>query len=558
MDICRLNDDVSSLIRTHIIPSFAQAVLELVYNSVDAGATAISVDVHSDLSFCVSDNGHGIARQDLDRIALPFHTSKIHRISDLDSISTYGFRGQALELLATTGTVTIASAVKNEDTFQVRVRHGARTSVANVKSKGGPGTTVWVDQLYSRLPVRRRIMISQPFSTQLRQLKQLLIPTAIGFPNVSITVNGDKGRLFSIPQSRPGGGDPRQIQVLRALYGSISHSSTTETTDATGLFFQCKPQIQMILSQNRMIDDPAIYAEVNLDKGLSYIITVDNPHNVTALKELISSYKTDQAFSSGASPGSTPVSTPSGTPKRKASAPPEPPETPGIKRTKLAERTAHGGSLSSYFSEPLGDTDFKISQSALARSVPIAQVDNKFILTRVPCGTSSTLILIDQHAADERIQLEKEIKRLLVPEGNVPLALDSPRNIKVTTPLPLDQLTLWGIKYRIIDAEQVQVTHLPAIAMAKVDDSEFLLSLLTEPPTNLLTEGKLLKCPPALSSLIITKSCHNAIRFGHTLSLDDCRYMMRELAHCTFPFQCAHGRPSLVPLIHVGDTEQEN
>lgn len=558
MDICRLNDDVSSLIRTHIIPSFAQAVLELVYNSVDAGATAISVDVHSDLSFCVSDNGHGIARDDLDRIALPFHTSKIQRISDLDSVSTYGFRGQALELLASTGTVTIASTLKGKDTFQVRVRHGSRTGVVKVESNRGFGTTVWVDQLYSRLPVRRRIMISQPFSTQLRQLKQLLIPTAVGFPNVSITVNGDKGRLFSIPQSRPGG-DPRQVQVIKALYGSISGWSTAETTDATGLFFQCKPQIQMIISQNRMFDDPAIYAEVSLDKGLSYIITVDNPHNATALRELVSSYKTDQALGSGPTPGSTPVSTPSGTPsgtpKRKASVPPE---TPGIKRTKLAERTAHGGSLSSYFSEPLGDTDFKISQSALARSVPIAQVDNKFILIRVPSGTSSTLILIDQHAADERIQLEKEIKRFLVSEENILHELDSPRSIKVTTPLPLDQLVRWGVKYRIINAEQVQVTHLPAIAMSKVDDSEFLMSLLTEPPTNLLTEGNMLKCPPALSSLIITKSCHNAIRFDHTLSLDDCRYMIQELAYCAFPFQCAHGRPSLVPLIHVGSTHYEN
>eukprot|EP00043_Microstomoeca_roanoka_P016887 m.174575 g.174575 ORF g.174575 m.174575 type:complete len:964 (+) comp16540_c0_seq1:69-2960(+) len=207
----------------------------------------------------------------------------------------------------------------------------------------------------------------------------------------------------------------------------------------------------------------------------------------------------------------------------------------------------------------------------------LGQVDNKFVacVFRQTPHDSCVLILIDQHAAHERIRLER-LEEEYFPATQTPRCKEqcalaeawdlqlSERDASIAERCR-EGLLMWGIGITRSDADLIRVTHLPA---ALVDTSgpkqrlrvnrstvdEFIESEITYLRDN---DGRRRwTIPPTVQDVLNTRACHGAIRFGDELTLEQCRNLIRELSTCKLPFQCAHGRPSIAPLLDVGPTIQ--
>lgn len=141
-----------------VILDLPSAVKELVENSLDAGATSIEIALkdYGEESFQVIDNGCGISPNNFKVLALRHHTSKLADFPDLQSLTTFGFRGEALSSLCNLGNLTIETRTKNEEvaTHLTFDRSGLLT--AEKKTARQIGTTVTVKKLFSNLPVRSK------------------------------------------------------------------------------------------------------------------------------------------------------------------------------------------------------------------------------------------------------------------------------------------------------------------------------------------------------------------------------------------------------------------
>ena len=137
----------------------ASVVKELVENSLDAGATKISVEIEEGgiKKICVSDNGCGIAKDDLPLAFLPHATSKISNIDDLDEISTLGFRGEALASIASVSMVCLTTKTKDSETgFKIEADGGEISKITEVARLDG--TTLLMKNLFYNTPARAKFL----------------------------------------------------------------------------------------------------------------------------------------------------------------------------------------------------------------------------------------------------------------------------------------------------------------------------------------------------------------------------------------------------------------
>eukprot|EP00803_Ostreobium_quekettii_P002809 evm.model.scf_3988EXC.1 EVM.evm.TU.scf_3988EXC.1 scf_3988EXC:5716-8547(+) len=141
-----------------VITSLAAAVKELVENALDAGATSIEIRLkeHGSASIEVADNGPGIRPEDYQTVTLKHHTSKISEFSDLQSVSTLGFRGEALSSLCCVASVSIITRCANQNVGTRLEYDREGTLVARSAVPRAPGTTVLVKDIFGAMPVRHK------------------------------------------------------------------------------------------------------------------------------------------------------------------------------------------------------------------------------------------------------------------------------------------------------------------------------------------------------------------------------------------------------------------
>ncbi|MCH7800845.1 MAG: DNA mismatch repair endonuclease MutL, partial [Chloroflexi bacterium] len=213
MPIRLLSPDVSSKIAAgEVIERPASAVKELLENSLDAGATRISVEVRGGGSelIRVSDNGVGIPSDEVGLAFQRFATSKVSSAEDLDGIATLGFRGEALPSIAAVSRVTLVTRNELESTGTRFEVHDGKT--VNQEPTGAPiGTTITVRQLFRNLPARQKFL--KTVGTENSRIQLAVTRYALAYPEVRFELNPDKGRKFA----SPGNGDLRA--VVAAVYG---------------------------------------------------------------------------------------------------------------------------------------------------------------------------------------------------------------------------------------------------------------------------------------------------------------------------------------------------
>ncbi|KFK30840.1 hypothetical protein AALP_AA6G032400, partial [Arabis alpina] len=141
-----------------VILDLSSAIKELVENSLDAGATSIEINLrdYGEDHFQVIDNGCGISPTNFKVLALKHHTSKLEDFTDLQSLTTFGFRGEALSSLCALGNLTVETRTKNENVATLLTFDQSGLLIAEKKTARQIGTTVTVRKLFSNLPVRSK------------------------------------------------------------------------------------------------------------------------------------------------------------------------------------------------------------------------------------------------------------------------------------------------------------------------------------------------------------------------------------------------------------------
>ena len=181
-----LAEEIISLISAgEVIENPSSIVKELVENSLDAGADMIDIAIIEGgiRSIVVSDNGSGILREDCPVCLLRHSTSKIRTKEDIDEISTYGFRGEALASVAAVADVKITTQAEDEEIGSLVIsRFGEDPSV--VEASRPQGTTFEVTDIFGKIPARRKHLSSARVESQRIQevvMKQAAILPVIGF-----------------------------------------------------------------------------------------------------------------------------------------------------------------------------------------------------------------------------------------------------------------------------------------------------------------------------------------------------------------------------------------
>ena len=209
-----LDFEIANLIAAGEVVERPSSVLkELIENSIDSGATSIVAEIKRGgvALIRVTDNGCGMTADDMP-VAIKRHaTSKIQTREDLESITTLGFRGEALAAISAVSSVTIISKTKDGDVGTMLTCDGG--SIVDISEVGASdGTTVVVENLFYNVPARRKFLKKD--STEAQNVTALVEKVALSRPDIAIQLLIDGEEKFATP------GDGDILGAIRAIFGS--------------------------------------------------------------------------------------------------------------------------------------------------------------------------------------------------------------------------------------------------------------------------------------------------------------------------------------------------
>ncbi|MFP4590832.1 MAG: DNA mismatch repair endonuclease MutL [Halobacteriales archaeon] len=545
----------------------ASVVKELVENSLDAGASRVDVAVegeHATARIAVEDDGHGIPRDQLE-VAVGHHTtSKIAALDDIDrGPGSLGFRGEALHAIAQVGTMTIDSRPPGAPAGgRIVVEAG---EVRDVEPAGVPeGTRVVVEDLFAPVPARRKFLDAP--ETERRRVRLAVERLALAHPEVAISLEVDGRRRFATP----GDGDrraavgavhgrdvatamleleaPAELPAgLEGVEGLVSDPETARTD----------PAVVTTVLNGRPIDDVGVRRAV-VDAYGDRLAPDRYPFAVVVLEVApdridvnVHPRKHTVHFEDGDAVVDAVEATVRDALDRDAPLPSGPPRAGGSARSSGGPRPAIDlGALSTGGTQAtLPGTAEPAAEDAFDRLPAlrvVGQVHDAYVVAESPDGG---IVLVDQHAADERIRYERLKEAVAADRQHQRLA--APAEVSLT-PAELDALETarepvedLGFRFRVVDDRTARVTAVPAVVGTTLPpaDLERAIRLVLR---NALDEdgGVLALADPLLADL----ACHPAITANEPLTEGAIAGLLRELDRCESPWTCPHGRPTMIEL----------
>ncbi|MFC2066059.1 DNA mismatch repair endonuclease MutL [Chloroflexota bacterium] len=548
---------VAQIAAGEVVERPASVVKELVENSLDAGSSQISVEARGgEVGLLrVTDNGVGIPSGEVEIAFKRYATSKIGELADLQSISSLGFRGEALPSIAAVAQVEIVTCAAGESAgTYLDLQDGG---IASRRIEGrSPGTTVTVRNLFRMVPARLKFLKS--VSTENSHIANVVSQYALAFPEIGFTLFID-GRLSL---KTPGRG--RLLESVLEVYGVEIARNMLEVKSRDGEWDsgRISPQV------TGMAGSPVISRS-----GRGYLSFFINRRWVTSR---LLAWAVEEAYHGLLMVGKHPVAIinivlPLGEVDvnfhpaksevkfqneqavfdavqkavRRALVEQMPvPEinevatayaSPKVQRQELWTSAA-GGGLPAF--SPIE------APQTLAVSLPVlrvlGQVLNSYIITEGPDG----LYLIDQHAAHERVLFEKvgqqRAKRGVEVQGLLePATFEvSPREESVLKSRH-EELAEFGFSLEPFGDRTYLVRTVPHLLHDK-DWAGMLRELLD----SLSAEG----VSSSTEKAAISIACHGAVRSGQTLADDEMRELVRQLEQAANPHTCPHGRPTMIHL----------
>ncbi len=244
----------------------SSVVKELIENSIDAGASEVSVYVEDGgiRKIQVSDNGIGIEKDDMRKAFLPHATSKLKNIVDLDSLSTLGFRGEALASISSVSEVTLSSKSKNQDIASKITLSGGKVTFEGDDSRA-EGTVISVENLFFNTPARLKFL--KKGVSELNYVKDVVRMLILANPSVRIELSNEEGTLlrneggtlsdaiFSVYGAKTA---DNLLEICDEYGGAIKVSGFTSKVDYT----KTNRTYQTIIVNGRAVEDQTVQTAV--------------------------------------------------------------------------------------------------------------------------------------------------------------------------------------------------------------------------------------------------------------------------------------------------------
>lgn len=561
-------------------------VKELLENSIDAGATSISVTIKTagKTFIQVIDNGKGMSEEDAVKAFLRHATSKINSYEDLENIRTLGFRGEALASIAAVAQVELKTR-KEEEQAGTLIRIDGGEVKEHSKTAHQQGTTISVKNLFYNTPARRNFLKSN--NTEFKHIYDTVQRLALSKPEIALEFTSDDDTILALPS--------QQIEDrLKSLFGDRHFSTMIPVHEETELLtvhgyigkpdFARKSKVeQFVFLNNRFIISRSINHAVF--SGYEHLVEKGNfpffllyieldPHKVDVnvhpskmevkFADEQNVYRIVAAVVRKALGGSDLVPTvefrqtaDDFSSLRHTAVPRFYPNTEPVVAPSRPETAAPAESLPFDLSLKL-DQIFSVPQQTAqqetqfqhvpreveeSESKPIWQLHNKYILTQIRSG----LMIIDQHVAHERILYEKALTRMnnAVPSSQ---QLLFPQTIQLSSGdftlakdiLPFLQTI--GFETKVFGKNTLVLEGVPPEVKAGTETT-ILQDILDEFKNNQL-RVKL----DAQDNVAKSFSCKAAIKAGERLSEAEMRSLIDQLFATQMPYVCPHGRPVLIKL----------
>jgi DNA mismatch repair protein MutL len=551
----------SQIAAGEVIERPASVVRELIDNSIDAGAEKVFVTVANGgkTLIRVADDGAGMDRDDL-LLCLERHaTSKISSVSDLFNIETLGFRGEALPSISMVSRMEILSR-RSEELIGHRLKV-AGGKIKYLEETGAPaGTTVEVKELFFNIPARKKFL--RTLGTETDHIIDAFARIALPFISIHFRLDEGDRTLLNLPASL------NEINRLSALFGRDVAGSMLEGALEEGKFkIRCyvasseasrgrgdrifvyvnKRNVRDRLLTHAVMEgygrrlmkgrypqvvlfmdmDPS-FVDVNVHPTKQEVRFREGRQIHDAIRSVV-----DKALGERIHPYA-------GTRVAAETEPAEPRQSP----FSMAEPAPEYG-----WERPAGDIrpweekhgslpDHSAARLFGDRLEIIGQLKHTYLL----CQAEDGFVMIDQHAAHERVLYEKLKKSA----GNTPTESQSflippslelpPRDAGILL-RHLDQLKKIGIEIEPFGGNSFLIRSVPA-SMVHANWMDFLKEV-----SPILEKNPDLCSQDALDAMLSVMACHSAIRAGTRLSLDEMRHLLRDLNSAELPSHCPHGRP---------------
>ncbi|MCQ2545173.1 MAG: DNA mismatch repair endonuclease MutL [Clostridia bacterium] len=557
-------------------------IKELVENSLDAGASAITIEIkEGGKSYIrVTDNGSGIAEEDVETAFKRHATSKISDEKDLDSIETLGFRGEALASICAVSRVELITKKPGNRTGRRVVVEGSE--ILHNEATGCPdGTTITVKDLFFNTPARRKFLASD--AAEARRVIDFASRIALSYPDVRFSVINSTKRVFTtsgkgnihsnianiygtdiskdlIPVnlsedgmtirgfvSDPGNTLSGRSRQIFCVNGRIVSSKVIEKAidkaykerlfagrfPIAFLFIAIpadKLDVNIHPTKKEIRFDDSVRVEDFIMKGISNALmgkesipTIEIP-TVKPVKPVqgtqldIKNVIKEDTFEYEEKPRKVDINNVLTTLLK---SPDEKTETPVVEE-KSVEPATH---------------PFEFDELTI-----IGAVFNTYIAAQ----DEDNFYLIDQHAAHERIFYEKLLKQYdsadkAVQELMIPLNFNVSADVGTSEESWIDDIRNMGYDIELFGNNVYIVRAIPAF-MEMIEAEEFLNDLF-----NQFSEHPDLTNRSVLEKIIM-RSCKSAVKAGDYLDMAEIQGLFNQLKSCSNPYSCPHGRPVFIKM----------
>jgi len=577
---------VNRIAAGEVVERPSSALKELVENAIDAGATRIAVKlVEGGLtSLEVTDDGCGMNPDEM-ALALERHATSKLPDEAIEQVATLGFRGEALPSIASVARFTIESRPAGaEQGWKRVVDHGE--IAAEGPAALPPGTRVRVENLFAKIPARRKFL--RTARSEYAACKDVVVRLAMARPDVAISFDHGERRIFALQ-----GGEGLANRVAQLIARELKDNGVAIDMDRgemrlTGIaglptYNRGVADHQYLFVNGRPVKDRLLTGAV---RGAYADMLARDRHAVLALfldlpaEEVdvnVHPAKTEVRFRdaqgvrgfivsglrralatgdkrSAQSPDAGAMARWQQEPVREEPSPAlrsifegrdwSAPAT-GVAEPGRAWHAGEGGTMA----EPRGRAEEAVPADTSAADYPLGiargQVANTYIVAEAQDG----LVLVDQHAAHERLVLERlrtagaeeavaRSQALLIPEV---VELDETSCDRLEEAAP--RLAEHGLAIERFGPGAMLVRSLPH-AIARTDPEK----LLRDIDDDLALNGEALLLGEKLDLVLATMACHGSVRAGRVLRVDEMNALLREMERTPRSGQCNHGRPTWVKL----------
>ena len=602
--IHKLSDKVINQIAAgEVVERPASIIKELIENSLDASASQIEIKVKDGgISLIqISDNGIGIAPEDIPLAVKRYTTSKLETLQDLNNINSFGFRGEALASIAAVSILTIKSRIaKNKEAYELTVEFGEPKKL--IPSARSIGTTITIKDLFGNVPARKKFLKTP--NTEYRYILEMVQNFAITNPKVRFTFYKNDKLIYDLTPTTQNGYITRVSQIFKIDKDDlipINHQEYGITIKGVAVnpkLLSKTSRFLKIFVNKRYIVDKSLYSAIK--RGVSdYIpndykptaiidITIDpsqvdvnvhprklevkflNPFRINsavshAVKLAYSNY-TDKLFTPNENlntyinyeniirhehKNTSNLTLRSPSTKKVLENWDKNLENAVNRLRPNATEYQENTNFELNFNDPIRDTNYK--DNTLTTSIKdfadnqtmlnIYQLLKRYILVE----WETEIWIIDQHAAAERIRFEKLLDtyssskketQSIVLGNKIYLSKDEIQVVRDKK----DILTNLGFIFNLHD-DYMEITGIPVFI-----SSTDIESMIRDTLANL---AKLEDTVPSdikfatdnkFSHMIATIACHNSIRANEKLSITELKAILNALLKCDVPYACPHGR----------------